>query len=59
MARCEAVYPYVGQCRKNARVEIASRDWPNDDAKKRIMFCWDCAKSAIESGMFEMGDDDG
>ena len=52
-AKCEAVYPWIGQCRNEGRVEIVSRDFPDGKIEMRFLFCWECTRSAIESGMFQ------
>ena len=51
--KCDAIYPITGQCRNEGRVEIVSRDWPNNTVVSRFLFCFDCTQKAINDGIFE------
>jgi len=52
VGECEAIYP-EGKCRNEARVEILSRDFYMTGMKVVVKFCFECANSAIEGGIFE------
>jgi hypothetical protein len=52
VGECEALYA-DGKCRNEARVEILSRDFYVTGMKVVVRFCFDCAKDAIEGGIFE------
>lgn len=52
VGECEALYE-DGKCRNEARVEILSRDFYVTGMKVVVRFCFDCAKDAIEGGIFE------
>ena len=52
VGECEALYA-DGKCRNEARVEILSRDFYTSGMKVVVKFCFDCAKHAIEDGLFE------
>ena len=55
--KCDAIYPFLGQCRNEGRVEIVSRDWPDEQIRSRFLFCFECAMSAMDSGIFEEPND--
>jgi len=51
--KCDAIYPFIGQCPNEGRVEIVSRDWPDEKITARFLFCFDCTQKAIADGIFE------
>ena len=51
--KCDAIYPFVGQCPNEGRVEIVSRDWPDEKNTARFLFCFDCTQMAINDGICE------
>ena len=50
--KCAAIMPLVGQCTNEGRVELVSSDWHDEKITARFLFCFDCTKKAIESGIF-------
>jgi hypothetical protein len=55
--KCDAIYPISGQCRNEGRVEIVSRDWPDEKVMSRFLFCFDCTQKALADGIFEEPND--
>jgi len=53
VVKWDAIYPMTGQCRNEGRVEIVSRDWPDEKVMSRFLFCFDCTQKAINDGIFE------
>ena len=51
--KCDAIYPFIGECPNEGRVEIVSRDWPDEKITARFLFCFDCMQKAINDGIFE------
>lgn len=52
VGQCEALYD-DGECEREGRVQIMSRDWYNQEQPEIHNFCFECAIAALSEGIWE------